>query len=95
MLFNNSFYRLVLLALIALPIAAGCASTSYIEVTYQLPEPQQNIDQKAVALQVVDQRPTETIAGPNAKKELEYFTGLFRSMLPAKGKSRCSSVRLT
>ena len=54
MLLNNAFYRLVLLALIALPLAAGCASTSYIEVTYQLPEPQQNIDQKAVALQVVD-----------------------------------------
>jgi len=86
MLRNNAYYRLVLLALIALPLAAGCASTSYIEVTYQLPEPQQNIDQKAVALQVVDQRPTETIAGPNSKEELEYFTGLFSLYVAREGK---------
>ena len=85
MLLNNAFYRLVLLGLIALPLAAGCASTSYIEVTYQLPEPQQNIDLKAVALQVVDQRPAETIAGPNAKKELEYFTGLFSLYVAREG----------
>ncbi len=86
MLPNNTFYRLVLLALITLPLSAGCASTSYIEVTYQLPEPQQNIGQKAVALQVVDQRPTETIAGPNSKKELEHFTGLFSLYVAPEGK---------
>ena len=86
MLPNNVFYRLVLLGLMVLPIAAGCASTSYIEVTYQLPEPQQNLDRKAVALQVVDQRPTATIAGPNAKKELEYFTGLFSLSVARDGK---------
>ncbi len=85
MLPNNTLNRLVLLVLITLPLAAGCASTSYIEVTYQLPAPQQNIDQKALALQVVDQRPTETIAGPNAKKELEYFTGLFSLYVARKG----------
>lgn len=85
MLPNNALSRLVLLVLIALPLAAGCASTSYIEVTYQLPEPQQNIDQKTVALQVVDQRPTETIAGPNSKKALEYFTGLFSLYVAREG----------
>ncbi|MCP3955080.1 MAG: hypothetical protein GY697_23095, partial [Desulfobacterales bacterium] len=82
---NNALARLVLLILITLPLSAGCASTSYIEVTYQLPAPRQNIAQKAVALQVVDQRTTETIAGPNAKKELEYFTGLFSLYVARKG----------
>lgn len=86
MLLKNALYRIVLLALVTLPLAAGCASTAYIEVTYQLPEPQQNIDQKTVALQVVDQRPTESIAGPNSKKELEYFTGLFSLYVAREGK---------
>ncbi len=63
--------------LLTVLLAAGCASTSYIEVTYQLPEPAQAIGEKAVFLEVTDQRPDKGIAGPNARKELEYFTGLF------------------
>jgi uncharacterized lipoprotein YajG len=78
--------QLSLLALITLIMTAGCASTSYIEVTYQLPAPQQNITPKTVFLQVVDQRGTTTIAGPNAQKELEYFTGLFSLYVAPEGK---------
>ena len=77
--------RMVILPLITLLLAAGCASTSYIEVTYQLPSPAQTVGPKTVFLQVVDQRPTQTIAGVNAKKELEYFTGLFSLYVAREG----------
>ena len=83
MLPRNVFYQLILLMFIALPLAAGCASTSYIEITYQLPEPQQNLTAKTVSLQVVDQRSTDAIAGPHARTELEYFTGLFSLYMTA------------
>ncbi len=72
-----SFTRFVPLMLLTVLLAAGCASTSYIEVTYQLPEPKEVIGKKTVFLDVVDRRPDKEIAGPNARKELEYFTGLF------------------
>jgi uncharacterized lipoprotein YajG len=69
--------RFVVLALLTGLLAAGCASTSYIEVTYKPTEPEQKIGNKEAFLNVVDQRPETAIAGPHAKKELEYFTGLF------------------
>lgn len=87
MLPAKALYRLILTVLIMLPIAGGCASTSYIEVTYRLPEPQQGIGLKTVSLEVTDQRPTEAIAGPNAKKDLEYFTGLFSLYVAREGKN--------
>ena len=77
---------LILTVLISLSLAAGCASTSYIDVTYQLPAPQQDIAPRAVSLQVVDQRPTDAIAGPHAQKELEHFTGLFSLHVASEGK---------
>jgi len=77
--------RMVALPLIALLLMAGCASTSYIEVTYQLPSPAQSVGPKTVSLQVVDQRTRATIAGPNAQKELEYFTGLFSLYVAREG----------
>jgi len=76
---------MVALSLITLLLMAGCASTSYIEVTYQLPPPEQTLGSKTVFLQVVDQRTTATIAGPNAQKELEYFTGLFSLYVAREG----------
>jgi len=77
--------RMVALPLITLLLMAGCASTSYIEVTYQLPKAEQDIGPKTVFLQVVDQRTKATIAGPNAQKELEYFTGLFSLYVAREG----------
>lgn len=77
MIISKAMTRVLALLLMTLLLSAGCASTSYIEVTYQLPSPAQAIGPKTVFLQVVDQRTTPTIAGPNAQKKLEYFTGLF------------------
>jgi len=77
MILSRALTRVLTLPLITLLLAAGCASTSYIEVTYQLPPPAHTIGTKSVFLEVVDLRTTATIAGPNAQKELEYFTGLF------------------
>lgn len=85
MLPYNVLKRLTMLAFITLILTAGCASTSYIEVTYQLPAPQQKLAPKTVFLQVVDQRGTTQIAGPNAQKELAYFTGLFSLYVTAEG----------
>jgi len=77
--------RMVALPLTVLMLMAGCASTSYIEVTYQLPSPAQTVGPQTVFLQVVDQRTTPTIAGPNAQKELAYFTGLFSLYVAREG----------
>jgi len=73
--------------MIALLLTAGCASTSYIEVTYQLPVTQANIGPKTVFLQVVDKRPQEAIAGPNTTGELKHFTGLFSLYIAPDGKA--------
>ena len=83
---RKAITRLILAVLAILPLAAGCASTSYIEVTYQLPAPQQSIAPRTVSLQVVDKRPADTIAGPHSKEELEHFTGLFSLYMTRTGK---------
>ncbi|CAD7846340.1 MAG: hypothetical protein [Olavius algarvensis Delta 4 endosymbiont] len=85
MTLNKVLKRVVALPLVTWLLMAGCASTSYIEVTYQLPQPEQPVGPKTVFLQVVDQRTTATIAGPNAQKELEDFTGLFSLYVATKG----------
>lgn len=78
---------LILPVIIALLLYAGCASTSYIEVTYRLPAAQANMDPKTVFLQVVDQRPQATITGPNATGDLKHFTGLFSLYMVPEGKA--------
>jgi len=80
------FARYVPLALVTILLAAGCASTSYIEVIYKLPEAQGEISKKTIFLNVVDLRQDKSIAGPNAKEELEYFTGLFSLYVERDGK---------
>jgi len=82
---NKAMSRSLALPLITLLLVAGCASPSYIEVTYQLPSPAQTVGPQTVFLEVVDQRTTATIAGPNAQKELEYFTGLFSLYISREG----------
>ena len=86
MLSIKSFTRFVPLALLTGLLAAGCASTSYIEVTYKLPASENKFGNTTVSLNVVDQRPETAIAGPNAKKEFEYFTGLFALSVEPTGK---------
>ncbi len=78
--------RLATLAMIVAFLSAGCAAPSYIEVTYKLPDPQRDMGQKSVFLTVVDQRPDPALAGPNAKKDLEHFTGLFSLYVEPEGK---------
>jgi len=85
MTLNKVLKRMVALPFFTVLLMAGCASTSYIEVTYQLPSAAQTVGPQTVFLQVVDKRSTATIAGPNAQKELEYFTGLFSLYVAGEG----------
>ena len=80
------FTRYVPLALVTILLAAGCASTSYIEVIYKLPVAQGELGNRTVSLTVVDLRRDKSIAGPHAEKELEYFTGLFSLYIERDGK---------
>jgi hypothetical protein len=75
---------LVLTAAVAL---AGCASTDYLPVRYQLPQPSASLAGKQVALQVVDRRSGVDIFGPTMRQTFRHFTGNF-ALRVARGEER-------
>ena len=77
--------KLLVLFLFACSLFFACSKPAYIPVTYSPPAQSYLMKGKRVFLNVKDLRSDDAIFGENAKKEFEYFTGLF-SLSIAKGK---------
>jgi hypothetical protein len=58
-------------------LMTACASTSYINVAYQLPAASVKLTNKAVFLDVKDMRTDKTFLSDTAQKEFKHFTGIF------------------
>lgn len=71
----------LVLALLAL---AGCASTDFLPVRYQLPDRPDALTGRQVALKMVDQRGYAEIFGPRMRETFRHFTGHF-SLSVARG----------
>ena len=58
-------------------ILAGCASTSYININYQLPAAPGMLRGQSVFLDYKDARAEKAFLSPSAHAEFEYFTDIF------------------
>ena len=58
-------------------LLAGCASTSYINVNYQLPTAPSKLTGQKVFLDYKDARAEKAFLSPSAHAEFKYFTGIF------------------
>lgn len=66
-----------LLLFTAVAALSGCASTDYLPVRYQLPQPAASLAGRQAALEVVDQRSRGDIFGPTMRETFRHFTGNF------------------
>jgi hypothetical protein len=58
-------------------LAAGCSKPSYIDVRYGLPAASDSLSGTQVALTIIDERSDTAVFAGDAKKEFEYFTGIY------------------
>jgi hypothetical protein len=72
----RSIRRTLVVALIGL-WAVACSKPSYIDIAYRLPPESLNLSGKAIGLRLEDLRADKEIFAGKAKKEYEFFTGLF------------------
>jgi hypothetical protein len=73
---HSNIRRTAALCIFLISLAA-CASTDYLPVRYQLPDPPDRLDGRQVALQVVDQSGQASIFGPTMRETFRHFTGNF------------------
>jgi len=62
---------------LSLGLLAGCASTSYINVNYQLPTAPSKLTSQKVFLDYRDARAEKAFLSPSAHAEFKFFTGIF------------------
>ncbi|MEW6670577.1 MAG: hypothetical protein AB1427_02685 [Thermodesulfobacteriota bacterium] len=62
---------------IGLVLLAGCASTTYINVDYKLPDAPTQLKGQTVFLDYQDARAEKVFLSPAAQAEFKYFTGIF------------------
>lgn len=58
-------------------LLAGCASTAYINVNYQLPASPGRLTSQKLFLDYKDARAEKAFLSPAARAEFKYFTGIF------------------
>ncbi len=73
-------------------IAAGCAKPSYLDVRYALPPASHGLSGMQAALEIRDERAHMEIFAGDAKKEFEYFTGIFSLSLERGGASHVAGT---
>jgi uncharacterized lipoprotein YajG len=81
----NQKLKFVCLILFSGAVLASCATTSYLNVTYQPPPKCHDLDGREVFLDFKDLRADKTILRGTAQKKLKNFTGIFSLTLAAPG----------
>jgi hypothetical protein len=73
-------------------LAAGCSKPSYLDVRYALPPSSHALSGMQAALDIRDERSNTDIFAGDAKKEFEYFTGIFSLSLERGGASHVAGT---
>ncbi|HPA15827.1 MAG TPA: hypothetical protein PKV75_11250 [Desulfobacterales bacterium] len=66
-------------------VLAACATTSYLNVTYQPPPESYALDGKEIFFDFKDMRTDKTVLSETAQKKLKNFTGIFSLTVASQG----------
>ena len=69
--------KLLGVLIFSLGLLTGCASTTYINVDYQLPTAPDKLQGQKVFLEYRDARVEKAFLSPTAQEEFKHFTGIF------------------